>query len=165
MAIMLPTEVAHFLQWFGFDWPEGNEDRVFEYAGHWQRFGDRCRAVTEGGMGAEDHVTQGNLGPAIDAFRKRFNTEDGPTRVAADMSVAGPIGSAMLYAMGGIIIALKIVVVVQLVQFAITLAEAIAAAVPTFGASMSIVPLAELIAQRAIEFAINMAAEALLGGS
>lgn len=164
MSIMLPGELAHFLQMLGFDWPEGDEDRVFEYAGHWNTFGQRCGQISSGGAQASQAVRSANRGPAVEAFVKRFATEDGPTRVAADMAVAGPIGSALLYAMGGIIIALKVVVIVQLVQFAITLAEAIAAAVPTFGASMSIVPIAELFAQKAIEFAINFAAQQLMGG-
>lgn len=165
MSIMLPGELAHFLQMLGFDWPEGDEDRVFEYAGHWATFGERCGRITEGGSQVSQGLAQTNRGPAIDAFVKRFDVEEGPTKVAADMAVAGPIGSAMLYAMGGIIIALKVVVIAQLVIFAITLAEAIAAAIPTCGASMTIVPIVELAVQKAIEVAINLAAEQLLGGA
>ena len=67
------------------------------------------------------------------------------------------------YLIAGAIISLKIVVIIQLVQFAITVTEAIAAAVPTAGASMSLIPIAKIAAQKAIEFALNMAVEKLLG--
>lgn len=60
--------------------------------------------------------------------------------------------------------ALKIVFVVNLTIFAIQLASAIAAAVPTLGASMSVAPLLQLVLSRAIQFGISMAIEQLLGG-
>lgn len=65
---------------------------------------------------------------------------------------------------GVAIIALKIVFVVNLTIFAIEVASAIAAAIPTAGASMSLIPIAEIIAQRAIQFGINMGIEKLMGG-
>jgi hypothetical protein len=74
------------------------------------------------------------------------------------------VGAGVITVFAGAIVALKVVVVAQLVQFAITFAEAVAAAVPTFGASLSLIPIAELIAQKAIEFAINYGVQQLLAG-
>lgn len=165
MAVMLPGEVAHFLQMLGFDWPEGNEDRVFEYAQQWMTFGGKVSQLSSGGEQIARQLGAQSDGAGFDAFRQRFDDHAGPTQVARDMGTGLQLGGGMLVVMAGAIVALKIVVVVQVVQFAITFAEAVAAAIPTFGASLSLIPIAELIAQKAIEFGINVAIEKLLGGA
>lgn len=163
MAVMLPGELAHFLQLLGFEWPEGNEDKVFQYGNAWLGFGGELGQLAGQSGQATAEVVQANQGVGIDAFRKAMDDHEGPTLVSRDMAMGVSIGGGVLYLMAGAIIALKIAVIIQLVQFAITVAQAIAAAVPTAGASMSIIPIAKIIAQKAIEFAINLAIEKLLG--
>lgn len=164
MSVMLPTNVAHILQWLGFEWPEGDEDKVFSYGQRWLSFAGELDSVSGlGNQGAQGIVGE-NKGPGVEAFRARFANPDGPQATAKNLSSGSNLAGGVIMVIGGAIIALKVVVVVQVVQFAITLAEAIAAAVPTFGASMSIVPIAELFAQKAIQFAINFGIDQLLGG-
>ena len=163
MAIMLPPELAHFLQMIGFEWPEGNEDKAFEYGGAWLEFAGQLSAAASASGQASGEIAQTNQGIGIDAFKKQMDDAEGPTITARDMAMGVNVGGGICYLIAGAIIALKIVVIIQLVQFAITVTEAIAAAVPTAGASMSLIPIAKIAAQKAIEFALNMAIEKLLG--
>lgn len=164
MSVMLPTELAHFLQYIGFDWPEGDEDKVFAYGRQWLAFaGTLDQAASTGVQGAHTLAAQ-NVGDAVDAFVQRFTGPSGPEQTAKSLSQGATVGGGIITVFAGAIIALKLVVVAQLVQFAITFAEAVAAAVPSFGASLSLIPLAEIIAQRAIQFAINYGVQQLLAG-
>jgi len=52
MSIMLPGELAHFLQMIGFDWPEGDEDKVFAYGQAWSSFAGTLDAAAAPGVQA-----------------------------------------------------------------------------------------------------------------
>jgi hypothetical protein len=164
MSIMLPTELAHFLQRLGFDWPEGDEDKVFGYAQKWSGFAGTLTSVSTPGNDAARAVMSDNEGPGVEAFKQRFSAQNGPEDTAQSIAMGANLCAGAITLMAGAIIALKVVVVAQLVQFAITFASAVAAAVPSCGASLSLIPIAELIAQKAITFAINYGIEQLLAG-
>lgn len=164
MSIMLPTELARFLQMIGFEWPEGDEDKVFAYGQRWMEFAGTLDAAAGPGNDSARSVMSDNEGPGVEAFRQRFSAEGGPQDTARSIALGSTICGGTIMVVGAAIIALKVVVIVQLVQFAITFVEAVAAAVPTFGASLTLIPIAELIAQKAIEFAINYGIEQLLAG-
>ena len=164
MSIMLPGELAHFLQMIGFDWPEGDEDKVFAYGQAWSSFAGTLDSAAAPGVRAAHQLAAENIGDAVDAFVHRFTADSGPENTAKNLAQGITVGAGVITVFAGAIVALKVVVVAQLVQFAITFAEAVAAAVPTFGASLSLIPIAELIAMKAIEFAINFGVEQLLAG-
>ncbi|GAA2179865.1 hypothetical protein GCM10009785_08220 [Brooklawnia cerclae] len=163
MAIMLPGDLAHFLQLLGFDWPEGNEDDVFGYGNAWTGFANNLAHASSTSSQTAREVVSVNQGIGIDAFHQAMDKNDSPVNTAQDMSLGVSIGGGVLFLMAGAIVALKVAVVIQLVQFAITVAEAIAAAVPTAGASLALIPVARIAAGKAIEFAINLAIEKVLG--
>ena len=164
MSIMLPSELAHFLQMIGFDWPEGDEDKGFAYGQAWSSFAGTLDHAASTGAQAANTLARENIGDAVDAFVHRFSADAGPENTAKNLAQGLTVGGGVITVFAGAIVALKVVVVAQLVQFAITFAEAVAAAVPTFGASLSLIPIAELIAQKAIEFAINFGVQQLLAG-
>ena len=164
MSVQLPTELAHFLQMIGFDWPEGDEDKVFAYGQAWSSFAGTLDHAAATGVQAAHTLASENVGDAVDAFVHRFTADAGPENSAKNLAQGLTVGAGVITVFAGAIVALKVVVVAQLVQFAITFAEAVAAAVPTFGASLSLIPIAELIAQKAIEFAINYGVQQLLAG-
>lgn len=165
MAVMLPGEVSWLLNMLGFEWPEGNEDRVFEYANRWMSYGGEVGETTGTANAAADHAVSTNVGEAMEAFRARLAEPEGVQDVADKLSRAGNLTGGVLLIIGAAIIALKIAFVVNLVLLAIQIAQAVAAAAATFGASMAWIPIAREIARRAIEFAINMGIEMLLGGA
>ena len=163
MAVMLPPELSKFLNYCGFEWPEGNEDRVFEWGGLWQSYGSQIDGVNQTADGAAQHVIHANEGSAVEAFRRSVTEENSIGDVGNNLAVAGTVTGGCLHLIGAAIIALKIVFVVNLTIFAIQLASAIAAAIPTAGASMSVVPLLQIALSRAIQLGISVAIEALLG--
>jgi hypothetical protein len=77
---------------------------------------------------------------------------------------ASNIIGAGLMVCAGIVLALKINVIVQLVQLAIEIASAIAEAVATFGASLLEIPIFKEITSLIIDQLINMALEAIFSG-
>ena len=164
MSLMLPPELSKFLNMIGFEWPEGEEDKIFAWADRWMGYAGEVEGSVQAAQGAHDIVARENAGPAAEAYSRRFSGDDGIADVLKNLAVAGNITGGCLLLIGGAVIVLKGVFVVQLVMFAISVAEAIAAAIPTAGASMSIVPIARLICQRALQYAINLAIEKLLGG-
>ena len=164
MAVMLPPEVAHLLQLLGYEWPEGNEDRVIEMGREWLDFGSGVHAPSADAEMARAHVTSENRGAAVDAFNANFRHEDGAPAVLAELGQAAAMCGGALFVVAGAIVVLKVVVVAQLVMLAVSIAEAIAAAVPTAGASMSLIPLMKVATSIAINIAIGIAVETVMGG-
>lgn len=74
------------------------------------------------------------------------------------------LGGGVCHLIAAAIVALKIAVIIQLIQFAITVKAAITASVGTFGGSLAAIPIARLAASKAIEFAISVAIDKVMGG-
>lgn len=165
MAVMLPGEVSYLLNMLGFEWPEGNEDTVFSYGQRWMSFAGEASASTAASDQAARFATASSQGPAMEAFQKSFDEVEGVKDVATKLSLAATITGGCLFAVGAIIIALKIAFVVNLVILAIQIAEAVAAAAATFGASLAWIPIAKEIASRLLQLALNLALEQLMGGA
>lgn len=164
MAIMLPSEVSYLLNMVGFEWPEGNEDKIFEWASDWMAYASEVDGSTRQVDNAAGHALQHNMGKAMDAFSADLSRGDGIAEVAHKLGTAGNVLGGCLIVVAAAVIALKIAFVVNLVALAIQIAEAVAAAVATFGASLAWIPIAREIARRLIELAINLALNALMGG-
>ena len=164
MAIMLPGEVSYLLNMLGFEWPEGNEDRIFDYATRWMTYAGEVGSANQLAGQAKTHVLTNNSGPAMTAFQQAFDEAEGVRDVAEKLALAGTLTGGCLLLVGVAVIALKIAFVVNLVLLAIQIAEAVAAAAATFGASLAWIPIAKEIARRLLELALNLAIEKLMGG-
>ncbi|MGD7789595.1 hypothetical protein ACQCX2_14860 [Propionibacteriaceae bacterium Y1700] len=163
MAVMLPPEVSGLLHLLGYEWPEGNEDRVMEMAAGWQSFAAALDQQVSLGEQARQHVVGANEGPAIEAFGAAFAEVDAASTVTQDLGSGSATIGSCLYVMAAAIVTLKVVVVIQLALLAISIAQAIAAAVPTAGASLTLVPLMKIATQLALNVAINQAVNAVMG--
>lgn len=165
MGITLPGEVSYLLNMLGFMWPNTDEGKLFDKGGDWTKFATDASASHSDADSGAQHVMTQNQGRGVEAFRKSvYDGEDPVQSVAQNMSAGSAGVGACMFVMAGVVIALKIVVVVQLVLLAIQIATAIAAAVPTAGTSLTYIPIAKLIAKYAIEFAINFTVTKLMGG-
>lgn len=165
MGIVLPGEVSYLLEMLGFMWPNTDEEQTWSKGGEWQNFATAGAATTgEAGAGIQ-HVLSANEGEAMRAFRESAEGGDDPVQTVAQQMSAGSAGvGGAMYVMSGILVALKVATVIQLVALAIQIASAIAAAVPTAGASTTLIPLFKIAARLAIEVAMNVAITALMGG-
>lgn len=164
MSLMLPPEVSKLLNELGLEWPEGDEDKIFNNGGRWIQYGGEVNTASQNTGQTTNSVLQANQSSGIQAFVEDINRPDGVTDVTKNLSIAGHAMGGVVYLIGAAVIALKIVFIVNLVSTVIQIASAIAAAVPTAGASLGWIPVAKILCQKAIQMGINFAISKLLGG-
>lgn len=165
MGIVLPGEVSYLLEMLGFMWPNTDEEQTFAKGRDWQDFATKGAATTTDAGSGIQQVLSANEGEAMRAFRESAEGGEDPVQSVAQSMTAGSAGvGGAMYVMSGIIVALKITTVIQLVVLAAQIASAIAAAIPSAGTSMTLIPLFKIAARLAIEVAMNLAITALMGG-
>jgi hypothetical protein len=141
VTIELPAELTEPLGWIGLVWPQADEDRLHADGQLWIDYGARLRAHAREADAAARKVWSDNYGESIDAFERWWNAPDGPGRNLENAAAAVELIGAGLIAMAGITVALKIAFIAQLVALAIEVGQAIATAVPSFGASTAEIPI------------------------
>jgi hypothetical protein len=105
-----------------------------------------------------------NQGEGISAFRQEWTDQEAPHNNLSDATTAAQIIGAGLMVCAGIVLALKINVIVQLTILAVEIAQAIATAVATFGASLAEIPIFKIITGFLIDQIIDFALNAILNG-
>jgi hypothetical protein len=164
MGMQLPGGLATLLQDLGYNWPKSDEQKLFGMGGNWLGFsGKVAQPVGE----ADSHATRvwsANKGEGIQRFQQVWNQPNAPHKNLADGVTGGNIIGAGLMICSAIVLALKINVIVQLVQLAIEIFQAIATAPATFGASLAEIPVVKEITGRLVNLCISLAMNAVLGG-
>ena len=162
--MQLPGELISLLGMLGYTWPEADEVKLFEMGQAWLAFPDRMQSNLGDAHTAAQAVWTDNQDSAIEAFRESWlDPESAKTNLENGATAATMIGAGLLVC-AGIVLALKINVMVQLTLLAIQIAQAIATAAPTFGASLAEIPIFKMITQVLLDELINQALEAVLGG-
>jgi hypothetical protein len=160
---MLPTSLSTVLQDLGYMWPEADETQLLQMGQSWTGFLGRIGPPVTDAHSSAQQVSSANQGQAIDAFQQAWNHPQGPHANLQD-GTTGATGIGIgLMACAGIVLALKINVIVELVTLAIELVEAIAMASVTDGASLLEVPVFKEIAAKLINLAITLAMNAIMG--
>lgn len=162
MGISLPGELVSLLNILGYNWPKGDESKLFEIGQKWMSFSGTLSNVAQSGQQAAQQVWQQNTGQNIRAFQDHWNHEDGPQKVLHNGSTAATLTGAGMTIVAGIVLALKTNVIIQLTILAVQIAQAIATAVVTFGASLAEIPIFEQISQRIVGEIINQVITRLL---
>ncbi|WP_433260100.1 hypothetical protein ACQPZF_23100 [Actinosynnema sp. CS-041913] len=163
-GIMLPAELSGLLNTLGFTWPEGDEGKLFDLAGEWIAFGDRLSGSVGEAHGQAEAVWSQNRAEAVERFRSFWDGDDAPKNNLEDGATAAAMVGAGLYVCAGALIALKVAVIAQLVVLAIEIAQAIATAVVTFGASLLEIPIFRQITKLLLDVALDVAINAVLNG-
>lgn len=164
MGLQIPGELASLLQMLGYNWPKADEEKLFEMGNAWMSFSGKFdQPIGEAGAHAQT-VWSANEGEAIEAFRSAWQHPDAPASALHDGTTAATIVGAGLMVCGGIVLALKINVIVQLTMLAIQIAQALATAGPTFGASLAEIPIFKEITGLIIDQLFDMAINAILNG-
>jgi hypothetical protein len=164
MGLQLPGELVSILGMLGYNWPEADEEKLFDMGQAWIDFassldGIVTQAVTHGQRVADQHT-----GDAIEAFQKRWNDPESPVNNLSDGSTGALLVGVGLVIAAGVVLVLKINVIVQLISLAIEIAQAIATAIATFGASLAEIPIFKMITSMIIDQLLGMAIGALLNG-
>ncbi|KUL37384.1 hypothetical protein ADL22_21695 [Streptomyces sp. NRRL F-4489] len=163
MSIMLPAEVDWVLDLLGFEWPNLDEDKMLEAATAWRNFAQTVQQTQNEGDTAANTVRGANSGDAIDGFTKAWDrfTKDGLLAFGYLEALAGAaeILAALLETCAIIVVALKIYVIVQLIDLAIEFAIAQASAPVTFGASEAALAGRIVMVRALVKRALTEAAE------
>ncbi|SCG56067.1 WXG100 family type VII secretion target [Micromonospora coxensis] len=162
MGLTLPGELASLLSMIGYDWPESDETAIFRLAGEWTGMADRINGSVAQLESAARTVLDTNRGESFTAFAGEWNDKESAARNIADaVNPASVIGIGLMAA-AGVVLALKINVIIQLVVLAIQIAQAIATAVVTFGASLLQIPIFKMITGMIVDQLIGMAVDTVL---
>jgi hypothetical protein len=164
MGMTIPGELASVLAMIGYDWPEGDEEKLFELGQVWMDFASTVEQVGREADALAAEVTDGNQGDVIAAFDAYWSGADGPGGVLAGNTTATTLLGAGYVVVAAVVLALKVQIIVQLVILAVQIAQAVATAVPTLGASLLEIPIIKMITSLIVDQLIDMAMRAILGG-
>lgn len=162
MGLTLPGELERLLNDLGFTWPEVDEQDLFTVGQAWCDFSSAVGQSHQTSTSAAAALLANNQGAALSAFQEKFQGQNAPATVLGDATTGVEVVGVALYACAGLVLALKINTIVNLVILACEIAEAIATAVPTFGASLAEIPVFKEVAQRIINAIINEAVNAIM---
>jgi hypothetical protein len=164
MGLQLPGELISLLSILGYTWPEADEEKLLQMGGDWLSFAESFgQPIGDAHAGAQQ-VWSGNQGESITAFQQAWTDRDAPAACLEDGTTAANLVGAGLMVCAAIVLALKINVIVQLVMLAIEIAEAVATAIATFGASLLEIPIFKEITGFVIDQLIDLALNAILDG-
>lgn len=164
MGIQLPAELTGLLSMLGYDFPESDEESIFNLAGEWTGMADQISGRVETLNAAAATLIEDNFGADIDAFREEWEDGESAVRNIADAADPTNIINIGLTIAAGIVLALKVQVIIQLVMLAFQIAQAIATAVATFGASLAQIPIFKTITGIIVDQLIGMALDMVLNG-
>jgi hypothetical protein len=160
--LQLPSELATFLNVIGYKWPESNETKLFQMGQRWMRFGGGLNQVLDSAERGASRVWSENSGQDIARFAEHWKHGEGPAKVLKDAASAAQLVGAGMCVISAIILALKMQMITQLVQLMIQTLHAIAMATPTFGASLSWIPIYNQITSRLVGMLIDQVVGRLL---
>lgn len=162
--MQLPGELRSLLDLLGYTWPASDEEKLFELGQAWIEFSDTiARFVAEAGAGAAE-LAGHNVSAEIDAFEAWWSGDESPLASLASNEIASTVGGAGLVIAAAVVLAMKIAVIVQLVILAVQIAQAIATASVTFGASLLEIPIFQQLARTIIGNIMQECLWALIDG-
>jgi hypothetical protein len=163
MGLMLPGELVTLLQDLGYNWPEADEEKLFDLGNLWIGFAGQLAPFAEQADAAAAKVWNQNTGDAVAAFQTHWQAPDSAVSSLRDSVTGAQMVGPLVIVAAAVVLALKINVIVQLVILAIEIIEALATAGPTFGASLLEIPVFKEITNRLINLVISLATDAILG--
>lgn len=164
MGLQLPAELVTVLDAVGFSWPAGDEEGLFALGQTWISFADTLRGHTSDATGQAQEVWQANTAESATAFERAWQAANGPITNLNDAATTCELIGAGLMVCAGIVLALKLSVITQLVILAIQIAQAIATAAVTFGASLLEIPIFRAITKLILDHLLDAALSQVLGG-
>jgi hypothetical protein len=164
MGLQLPGELISLLGMLGYNWPEADEEKLYDLGSLWTSYSTTLASSVRDLDGAAAAVWQQNSGDAITAFRQNWSDPESPPANLRDGADGANLIGVGLYVAAGVVLTLKINVIVQLTVLAIEIAQAIATAPETFGASLAEIPIFKEITGLIINELLNYAISAVLDG-
>ncbi|MCU7723116.1 hypothetical protein ODJ79_05260 [Actinoplanes sp. KI2] len=164
MGMEIPGELRSLLGILGYNWPEADETVLVEMGRAWTAFSGRLEAIVSDATSSATEVWTGHEGEAVAAFQHWWGREDSPAKTLLDGANAATLTGTGLMICGGIVLALKVAVIAQLAILAVEIAQAVATAAPTFGASLAEIPIFQQLTRTIVGNLVQDAIFQLLDG-
>lgn len=164
VGLELPGELRSLLDILGYTWPEADETKLIEMGQAWIGFAGRLGTIVDDAGTTASVVCAEHSGGDITAFHTWWSSQDGPADVLSEGVTAAVLTGTGLMICGAIVLALKVAVIAQLVVLAVQIAQAIATAGPTFGASLAEIPVFQQLARTVVGNLLQKAVWALVDG-
>ncbi len=165
MGMQLPGELVSVLSVLGFEWPRGDEEELFQMGQTWLNFAGTMRGETAHATSQAQSVWEVNISESTAAFEQAWQAAKSPVNNINDAATVAELIGGGLMVCAGIILALKIAVIAQLVILAVQIAQAIATAAVTFGASLLEIPIFREITRRILDVLLDKAIDQVLSGA
>ena len=156
MAIELPSEVVSFLQLIGVNWPQVNEDKIGDLASHVREFADSLHGTHQDATAAVNKMSDAYQGASYEALLAKWSSLSNShmnDMITACHAVADALDVAV-----GVIVAMKLDAIAELVALAVSFVADQAAAVVTLGIAEAAEALIVLAAEKAVDY-LEMQAE------
>ena len=160
----IPGELRSLLGVLGYHWPEADETALVEMGRAWMSFADRLEAIVADATSTATEVWTEHEGESVAAFQAWWAREDSPAKTLLDGANAATLTGTGLMICGGIVLALKVAVIAQLAILAVEIAQAVATAAPTFGASLAEIPIFQQLTRTIVGNLVQDAIFQLLDG-
>ena len=160
----IPGELRSLLGILGYNWPEADETALAEMGRAWMAFSDRLEAIVSDATSTAAEVWTEHEGESVAAFQDWWAAEDSPAGTLRDGANAATLTGTGLMICGGIVLALKVAVIAQLAILAVEIAQALATAAPTFGASLAEIPIFQQLTRTIVGNLVQEAISQLLDG-
>jgi hypothetical protein len=164
VGLQLPGELTTLLNTLGQKYPEADETKLIEMGRSFVKFGDKVETIVKDGRAKASTVWADGESSDIAAFKKWWTDKDSPVAVLDDVCKGMVVAGTGMMIVGGIVLLLKIGIIHQLVILAMQIAQAIAKAPATWGASLAEIPIFQQISRKIIENLIQEVATKLING-
>jgi hypothetical protein len=155
VGLQLPPELIEALSWIGCTWPEADETKLFHCGEYWGTFAEQAAVHAEAAAKAVSEMLAENQSPGLDAFKAYWEKLSGEAGYLVDCGIVAGAVSIAFFSAGALVLTLKVLVIAQLVAFAVILAAAIAAAFFTLGASLAAAAETAVVVNRTIVVLVN----------
>lgn len=161
MAIELPSEVAQFLQFIGINWPQINEDKVREFAGHVRDFGNNIQNTHQQATDSINSMGEHYQGNSYELLVSKWaHLSQGHMQ---DLIEGCQLLATALDAGADYIIAMKMECIGELIGLAASFVADQAAAVATLGLAEAAMALIVKAAEMAVDFLEQQLVQYIIG--
>lgn len=161
MAIELPGEVVSLLSFIGINWPTVNEDKVREFAAHVREFAESVESAHRDSTATIHALGEAYEGASYEALLAKWSqVSDAHFN---ELVQACHVVATALDVAAGVIVAMKIETIGELVLLAAALVADQAAAVATFGLAEAAVIAIEEAGKRLVNYLEQQLEQYIIG--
>lgn len=161
MAIELPGEVVSFLQFIGVNWPQVNEDKVREFAGHVREFAGKLEETHQDSTATVNKLADVYQGASYEALLAKWaQLSNGHM---TELLEACHVTATALDVAADVIVAMKVETIAELAVLAATFVADQAAAVATLGLAEAAEVLVVEAAEKAVDFLVQQLEQYIIG--